>query len=144
MNAGEICTRIVVIATRGTTLLEASRLMREHNVGTLVIVDARKHPVGIVTDRDLVTKVLAQTPEALGWLTVDDVLTSDVVLANDTDDVFSVLETMHRRHVRRVPVVDDEGALVGILALDDLLDLFAEELDRMARVVRTDAGARAP
>jgi CBS domain-containing protein len=137
MDVGEICTREVVIATRNTTVVEAARLMREHHVGDLVVVDGsggRRVPVGIVTDRDIVVGVLALGLDP-AVLTVGDIMGSGIVTTAENDDVYETLQIMRARGVRRVPVVDAEGALVGIVALDDILEIFAEELDAAVKVV---------
>ncbi|WP_333841186.1 CBS domain-containing protein [Pelomicrobium sp.] len=137
MDVGEICTREVVIATRNTTVVEAARLMREYHVGDLVVVDeseGRRVPVGIVTDRDIVVGVLALGLDP-AVLTVGDIMGSDLVTAAEDDDVYETLQIMRTRGVRRVPVVNTAGALVGIVALDDILEIFAEELDAAVKVV---------
>lgn len=137
MDVGEICTREVVIATRNTTVVEAARLMREYHVGDLVVVDeseGRRVPVGIVTDRDIVVGVLALGLDP-AVLTVGDIMGSHLVTATEDDDVYETLQIMRTRGVRRVPVVNTAGALVGIVALDDILEIFAEELDAAVKVV---------
>lgn len=137
MDVGEICTREVVIATRNTTVVEAARLMREYHVGDLVVVDeseGRRVPVGIVTDRDIVVCVLALGLDP-AVLTVGDIMGSHLVTAAEDDDVYETLQIMRTRGVRRVPVVNTAGALVGIVALDDILEIFAEELDAAVKVV---------
>lgn len=137
MDVGEICTREVVIATRNTTVVEAARLMREYHVGDLVVVDeseGRRVPVGIVTDRDIVVGVLALGLDP-AVLTVGDIMGSHLVTATEDDDVYETLQIMRTRGVRRVPVVNTAGALVGIVVLDDILEIFAEELDAAVKVV---------
>lgn len=137
MDVGEICTREVVIATRNTTVVEAARLMREYHVGDLVVVDeseGRRVPVGIVTDRDIVVGVLALGLDP-AVLTVGDIMGSHLVTAAEDDDVYETLQIMRTRGVRRVPVVNTAGALVGIVVLDDILEIFAEELDAAVKVV---------
>jgi CBS domain-containing protein len=111
--------------------------MREYHVGDLVVVDeseGRRVPVGIVTDRDIVVGVLALGLDP-AVLTVGDIMGSDLVTAAEDDDVYETLQIMRTRGVRRVPVVNTAGALVGIVALDDILEIFAEELDAAVKVV---------
>jgi CBS domain-containing protein len=130
MNVGEICIREVVVTTRETTVMAASKQMRELHVGGLVVVDessGKQMPVGIVTDRDIVIGVVALGLDP-ATLTVGDMMTSDLITCTEKDPVFEVLQTMRRRGVRRVPVVDPKGALCGIMALDDILAIIAEEL----------------
>ncbi|MFZ5555978.1 MAG: CBS domain-containing protein [Pseudomonadota bacterium] len=130
MNVGEICIREVVVATAETTVVEASKLMREFHVGDLVVVEesrGRRVPTGIVTDRDIVIEVVAPGLEP-AVLTVGDIMGGELITAAETDAVFETLQTMRRRGVRRMPVVDAQGALAGIVALDDILEIIAEEL----------------
>ncbi len=130
MNVGEICIRDVVVTPRDTTVAVAAQLMREYHVGDLVVVDAsggRRLPVGIVTDRDVAIGVVAPGLDP-ATLTVGDIMAAELVTAREGDGVFEILQTMRRRGVRRVPVVDDGGALAGIVALDDILEIIAEEL----------------
>ncbi|HEY8554343.1 MAG TPA: CBS domain-containing protein [Burkholderiales bacterium] len=137
MRIGEICTRDVVFCPPETGIREAARLMREYHVGTLVIAenrDGRRVPVGIVTDRDLVVEVLAiEAP--FDTVTIGDLRTSELVTAREQDDAFETLEQMRRRGVRRMPVVDAQGGLVGIVSLDDLLEIVAEELQSMVKLI---------
>ncbi len=137
MPVGEICSREVVIAERGLSVVEGARLMRTHHVGDLVVVEAqggRTVPVGIVTDRDVVVEVVAAgvNPEAL---TVGDIMAAGVATVRESEGLYETLRYMRDKGVRRMPVVDREGALVGILTLDDLLGLLAEEMTELAKLV---------
>lgn len=137
MAIGEICNREVVIVQRDTTVQDAAKLMREHHVGALVVVrevSGKRHPVGLVTDRDLVIEVLA--PELVASvITVGDIMLPKPATVLDTTGVFETIQLMRDKAVRRVPVVDEHGALIGIVALDDLLSLLAEELSELATLV---------
>lgn len=136
MNVGEICIRDVVVTGRDTTVAAAAQLMREYHVGDLVVVDeggGRRVPAGIVTDRDLVIGVLAPGLDP-ATLTVGDIMGGELVSAREADGVFETLQVMRRRGVRRVPVVDERGGLAGIVALDDVLEIIAEELGAAVKV----------
>lgn len=137
MSAGEICNREVVIAQRGETALQAAKLMRRHHVGDLVVIDeqaGRRVPVGMLTDRDLVLEILAEEsgPEEV---TVGDIMTRDPLLVAENDELIDVVKRMRERGVRRVPVVDADGALQGILALDDIIDIAAEQLSDLVKLI---------
>lgn len=137
MRIDEICTREVVSCQRTTPIVEVARLMRGHHVGSVVVVleqNGKRIPTGIITDRDLVIEVLALDVE-LPALTADDIGSTALITVRDSDDVFETLELMQQKGIRRVPVVDVEGALVGIAVLDDLLALVSEELSLMARLI---------
>jgi predicted transcriptional regulator len=137
MAVGEICNREVVITEKSVSVVDASKLMRSHHVGDLVVVEDRgghKHPVGIVTDRDIVVEVVAAgvNPEALK---VGDIMGPDMATVRESEGLFEALRYMRDKGVRRMPVVDSAGALVGILTLDDLLSLLAEEMMELAKLV---------
>jgi predicted transcriptional regulator len=112
--------------------------MRELHVGCLVIVEgaAGEHrPIGILTDRDIVVGVLAQTDQKLHLLRVDDVMTRKLVLAREDDDLDEVLRRMRAKGVRRLPVVDSRGVLTGVVAADDILEHVKEQVDTLAALI---------
>ena len=130
LSAGEICTRSVTIAFRSTPLNGAARLMRENHVGCLVVVDevdGLRIVSGLLTDRDIVTAVLASDLDP-GKLRVEDVMSTDLVSARESDSLIDLVRTMRRKSVRRIPVVGGQGELVGLVTLDDVLDILSEEL----------------
>lgn len=136
MNIGEICSRVVLMARRETPVSEAARLMRQHHVGALVIVDQADgaRPVGVVTDRDMVVEVLAENV-APDKLTVGDIMSADIVNVGAQDGVFETIGLMQGKGVRRVVVTDDADQLIGIVSLDDLLEVLAEELIGLAKTI---------
>ncbi len=137
MTLGQICNRETVIAWRETSIAEAARLMRAHHVGDLVIIEKRNGrsvPVGILTDRDLVIEILAKDVDPT-TVTAGDAMSDRLVTARETDSLFESLKRMRAQGVRRMPVVDAEGGLVGIVTADDFLDLLAEEISALAQLV---------
>lgn len=137
MAVGELCNRDVVVAEKSLSVVDAARLMRQHHVGDLVVVEERagaRHPVGIVTDRDIVVEVVAAAVDP-DSLVVGDIMGPDVASVRETEGVFEALRYMRTKGVRRLPIVDREGALIGILTLDDLLGLLAEEMTELAKLV---------
>jgi CBS domain-containing protein len=138
MAIGEICSRVVVFARKDMTVRAAAQLMREHHVGALVVVDepaqGRCIPVGILTDRDLAVGIVAKGLDA-DLLRVDEVMSADVLTAHQTDGVSQTIERMRAKGVRRIPVVDAGGVLVGIVTADDFVDLLAEEMTALARMM---------
>lgn len=137
MTIGTICTRETVIAKRDDTIVEVAKLMREHHVGDIVVVkesEGEKVPIGIVTDRDLVVEILAQelSPDAV---TAGDIMSYEIVTARDTDSIWTTLQKMRLKGVRRIPVVNQRGGLAGIVSLDDLLELLSEELTGLTKIV---------
>lgn len=140
LNTGEICTRNVTIAFRKTTLPMAARLMRENHVGCLVVVEetgSQRIVVGLLTDRDIVTAVIAPGLDP-AKLNVEDVMTTDLVTAREEDSLIDLMRTMRRKGVRRIPVVAGQGELVGLVTLDDVLDILSQELGLLVAAIATE------
>ena len=137
----------MVTATRDESVVDAARRMAELGVGDLIVVDDRGgavHPVGIVTDRDLVVKFLTRSDCAPGATTLGEVMRADLVTASEEDDVETVLATLRRHGIRRVPIVDRHGALQGIISLDDLVGWMSEQLHvAVALIERQGSGVPA-
>ena len=140
MTAGEYCNREVVITDQNTTITEAARLMREYHVGSLVIAQKRNGgniPVGIVTDRDLVIEVLAQNIP-IKSVTVGDVMSTDLATVDERETLINTLDLMLKKGVRRVIVVDEQRNLQGILTADDAIDLMAESMSDLSKMVNKE------
>lgn len=143
MSIGEICNREVIVIEQGSTIMEAAKLMREHHVGTLVAVEKiapadKVIPAGILTDRDIVIEVIAEEV-AFDAVTIRDVMSHELVTARESDGIWDTMKRMRAQGIRRVPVVSDAaGTLVGILAIDDMLELLAEELSDLAKLIRRE------
>jgi CBS domain-containing protein len=136
MNIGEICTREVVLAKRDTTALAAARLMRHYHVGNLLVVDdsnGHSRPIGIVTDRDLVTEIMAEgvDPDSVN---IGELVTRKLVTVSEAEGVFETVQRMRLEGIKRMPVVDDQGALVGIVTVDDLIEVLAEEMTALSKI----------
>lgn len=137
MRVGEFCNRDVVIVPKDAQVLEAAQLMRSYHVGDLVIIEERagkRIPVGIITDRDIVVEVVAKNV-ALDAVSIGDVMSFELTTASEDDDIFDTVKLMRAKGVRRLPVVDKQGALTGILAIDDLLGLLEEFVGDVTGVI---------
>lgn len=140
LTVGELCTRTTVIAHRQMGVNEAARLMREQHVGCLVVVDetlAGRLTVGVLTDRDIVTAVVARDLNP-GVVTVGDVMSADVVSAGETDSVLDALASMRQKGVRRLPVTDARGGLLGLITLDDALGVISEQLHGLVEAIESE------
>lgn len=140
MPIGEICIREVVIVQPDTSVQEAAQLMRQHHVGALVVVEeksGKRKPVGLITDRDLVVEVLAPQLDA-ATITVGDIMLPELETILETSGMFETIQFMRAKAVRRLPVVDKQGALIGIVSLDDLLELLAEELNNLSGLIASE------
>jgi CBS domain-containing protein len=141
LSAADLCTRDTVFALPQTGVAEAARLMREQHVGSLVVVEQGPRGrvvVGMLTDRDIVTALVAKEVDPT-LVRVGDVMSRDPLTAREADTVLDVLGAMRRRGVRRVPVVGSQGELIGILSLDDLLGVLAEQMRAVVAVI--DSGS---
>ncbi|HEY5761102.1 MAG TPA: CBS domain-containing protein [Steroidobacter sp.] len=137
MKLKELCVLDVVCCHRGTTIAQAARLMRQHHTGDLVVIDesdGSREPIGMITDRDIVMEVTAKShdPERTQ---VSQVMTSPLVVASGSESVATAIQRMREHGVRRLPIVDDNGAVFGIITLDDLYRVLAEHTAALASIV---------
>lgn len=146
MPVGEFCNREVIVVGREAAAVEATRLMRTHHVGSLVVVDdpdgGRPVPVGIVTDRDLVVEIMATAldPKAI---TVGDIMRPSLATVRDSTELVPAIEVMRANGVRRLPVLDAGGALAGIIAIDDLLEVLVDQMRELTGVVAREQAREA-
>lgn len=138
MPIGEVCVRDVVVVSKDKTVQQAAVLMRRHHVGDLVVVeekaDGRRVPVGIVTDRDIVVSVLATALDPQVY-TVGDLVARELLTIAEDQGVFETIQYMRTNGVRRMPVVDLAGGLVGIISVDDLIQLLSDEMGELAKLI---------
>lgn len=132
----DYCRRNPCTATAGESVREATRRMDARGVGCVVVVDAENRPIGMLTDRDVVMKVLRRRrdPDAT---TVGEVMQGEELSAVTIDaPVERAVRRMHVEGVRRIPVVDHDRRLVGIFAADDAVQLLSSELAGLAEAMR--------
>ncbi|HEX8754956.1 MAG TPA: CBS domain-containing protein [Steroidobacteraceae bacterium] len=139
MNVGSICTRRVITAHPRLDVQTAAELMRQEHVGFLVVVPEEspgpQPPLGVMTDRDITIAVVAKRADPAA-LRVGDVMSVQPVLVGEGDAIDVALRTMRRAGIRRVPVVNGRGEVVGVLSLDDLLDFIAREMESLSGAIR--------
>lgn len=137
MNVSEICTRKVVVIPESMPLNEAARMMREHHVGCLVVVkeeDKQQIPVGLLTDRDIVVEAVAMELDTKTVL-AGEAMSRALILAMESDSVTKALRLMRDHGIRRLPVVSSNGALTGVVTLDDIIGSVSNELSDMNRLI---------
>lgn len=138
MPIGDVCVRDVVVASPETTVREAARLMAKQHVGNVVVVKqearGRVVPIGIVTDRDIVRNVVAEALDA-ALFTLGDLGARELVTVGEDVGIFECMQHMRVNGIRRMPVVDGEGGLVGIISLDDLIQLLGEEMGELGKLI---------
>jgi CBS domain-containing protein len=134
MSAGKICVRTVHVASPDESVREAARRMREADVGTLIVVDDKRNPMGIVTDRDVALRCVAEDrdPDATR---VASVMTAPVLCVSESTPIEEALRRMAGIAARRLAVTDQAGQLVGILSLDDVMELLVEEVEAIGRLL---------
>ena len=140
MSVGKVCVRTVATARPEESVTAAAKRMRQYNVGSLVVVDG-KQPVGIVTDRDLVVRALA-ADGVPGARTVRTVMSSNLVCVPEQAPLEDAMNLMRGYQIRRLVVVNATGKLVGIFALDDMLEILGEEQAAIAGLLRAIPGVQ--
>lgn len=131
----ECCQAPVVSVPPETPVYDVAGIMAEQNVGSVVVVEDKK-PVGIVTDRDITVRVTAAALDPKG-IPVRAVMTADLLALPDSTGLYEALEAIRKKGVRRVPVTDEGGSLVGIITVDDVIRLLAVEMERIAAVIKS-------
>src|SRR5581483_1504691 len=134
MSVGRVCTRYVDLADSEETVQAAAQRMRERKVGTLVILNSAKAPVGLLTDRDLVLRVLAQGKDPR-TTHVTEAMTEAPQTVTEATPIEQAIAMMRTGAFRPLPVVGDDGSLVGLISLDDILSLLAEEFRDIGTLV---------
>ena len=140
LTAGDICKRQVTVAYKHTSLVAAAQLMREDHVGSLVVVDdenGSRQVRGLITDRDIVVAVVATglDPEALR---LDEIMSVGLVTALETDSLLDLSRAMREGGVRRVPVVGARDELMGLVTMDDVFKILAQEMNLLAGAFSTE------
>lgn len=138
MSAGRFCSTEVDVITPGETAQTAAGRMHSRKVGTLVVVDEGNRPIGILTDRDVAVRVVAEARDSTGTL-VSEIMTPHPDTVREDASLEDALRLMRAGPFRRVPVVDEKGRLIGLLSLDDVLRVLAQEFAEISRLVEQEA-----
>jgi CBS domain-containing protein len=137
MSLRPVCTREVDVARPFESVWQAAVRMRQRAVGTLVVVNAERRPIGIVTDRDLMERVLATAKDS-NTTSIREVMTPEPTTIWEEDSIEMALALMREGGLRRLPVVDADGILVGLVSLDDVLMLMGEEMAQVSEMLRRE------
>jgi CBS domain-containing protein len=141
MSLERVCSKSVVTISPDATVAEAAKLMQSKHIGCLVVIDESR-PIGIVTDRDIVLKVVAGEKKP-AETAVRKIMTANPTMVNVNYDLLDAVRLMHSRGVRRLPVVDEHRHLLGIITMDDLLTVFSAEVANLAGAVQKEFGLEA-
>lgn len=136
MLVKNLCTQDVATIEADATIRDAAAKMADRNVGSLVIVNESGTPHGILTDRDITTTVVAQGLD-VDQTTVEEAMAHPVVSVRETAEMEMALNCM-TFGMRRVPVVDEDDRLVGVVSLDDFLLMYSKEFDHVRRVLQKE------
>jgi CBS domain-containing protein len=137
MSAGEYCNREVVVVDKRESVRAAIALMRKHHVGDVIVVDEKagaRRPLGILTDRDIVMELLAEDVD-LDAVNIGDVMSGELETVGENVKLLDAIKLMRVKGIRRLPVVSPRGELVGILTVDDILELIAEQLSDLVSLI---------
>ncbi len=138
MKVKDLCTLDTQIIEKNETAQAAALAMQEAKVGSLVVVDTLPNgdlPIGIITDRDIALRVASQDVRP-SMLVVADFVSETLLTVRGKEDVYDVLGKMRQKSVRRVPVVDKTGFLIGIISIDDILEFLVGELKEMTSIMK--------
>lgn len=138
MSVGKICQRNVDVITPDDPIRTAAKRMAKRRVGSLVVLGAGEKPVGIVTDRDIVVRVLGDDRDP-DHTAVADVMTREPSVISEFTPVEEALTTMRTLGVRRLPVTGSDGRLVGIISIDDFVRFLVGELGDIGQVLEKEA-----
>ena len=141
MSVGKICVREVDYAVADESAWQAAERMHQRCVGTLVVLDESKEPVGIITDRDLVERVMAKGLDP-NTTTINEIMTAGPKTISEDASIESAVSLMRSGGFRRLPVVDADGRLVGMLSVDDVLMLLAEEISQIGQLMEKETPPR--
>lgn len=140
MSIARICQRNVDTAEPFESVRTAAQRMTTRSVGMLLVLDTQRRPTGILTDRDIALRCAGEGRDP-ATTTVVDIMTPSPRVVSEMSAVEDALTVMRTHGVRRLPVVNPLGELVGVVSLDDVLALLAEELWQMGRVIQRSSPA---
>lgn len=129
----DFASAVIAVVEPETSILVVAQLMRKHHVGVLVVVDAeeKSRALGVITDRDLVLGVIAEELDPKVF-TAGDMMSDNLITANPEMDAMDAIRLMNEHKVRRLVITDNENRLVGIVVMEDLLQLLAKGLTDLA------------
>jgi CBS domain-containing protein len=136
VTCGRICVREVHLARADESIRDAARRMDEEGVGALFVLDPERRPRGVLTDRDIAVRCVASERDPI-HTPVAALMTKPVVTISESSSIEDALAKMASHRIRRIAVVEEDGALAGVLALDDVLDLLAEENTIIGRLLQS-------
>ena len=138
LTVADVMTREVVTISPDAPVIEAARLMRDRDIGSVVVVSSRGEVIGIVTEKDIVARVVAENRDPLKT-TVREVMTPNPITVYDDTPLETAARIMDEQKIGHLPVVDKAGRLVGIVAKSDIIE-FTPELIQILYLKRGESG----
>jgi CBS domain-containing protein len=138
MSAVRYCNPEVDVISAEESVQQAAGRMHGRKVGSLVVVDHERVPVGIITDRDICVRVVAEGKDAAGT-SVGEIMTPCPETVREQTSLEDALRRMRAGAFRRLPVVDSREQLVGLLSLDDILRVFAHDFSQIERLMEQES-----
>lgn len=122
-----IMTRDVISIDSDETVDKAAKLMKDHGIANVIVVEPEEKPVGIITQRDILLRVTVEGGDATK-IKVNEVMTSPLITTKSDTTLLDAIKTMYQKNVRRLPIVDGEGKLIGIVTYRDVLGILLTRL----------------
>lgn len=140
MTVGNYCERNLALLTRDASLQKAAKMMRSHHLGEVIVVEklnGKNIPVGLVTDRDLVIEIMALEVD-VEQISVGHIMSLELITVREDYSLSDSLEIMQQHGVRRLPVVDSDGVLIGLIDMELILKVLCQDLGKMLELINTE------
>jgi len=130
LKVGDIMTKTVVVVPLGEDLFEAAKLMKKHEVGSVIVVDSleTKRAKGIITERDIVYKIIVKRVDPYKTK-VDDVMSKPLRVVKPDTTLEDAAMAMKENRIKRLPVVNDNNELIGVISEGDIMKIFPVVID---------------
>ncbi len=129
MQVKDVMTKGIACVDAKSSAADAARKMKDQNVGTIMVID-NDQLTGIVTDRAIVTKAVAEKKDP-SQVSVTNIMTKEIIGCRESDDVMDAIKTMGENKIRRMPVINDQDQLVGVVSLADIAQEIRPCIDSM-------------
>jgi len=136
MSLKAFMTKEITALPSTATVLDAAKFMTDMNVGSIIVTDNNR-PRGLVTDRDVVAKVIAQGKDSRS-IKIGEIMVSPVVTISEDKDIIDATQIMSAHGIRRLPVTGSNGKLAGVISLDDVLLVLGKEMQNIATTLKKE------
>lgn len=136
MSIGKLFKREVITAPRDMSVNDAAKLMKKNKIGDIVVINDESGgvPVGIFTDRDITVKIVAEEVDPRS-LCVGDAMSEELLILKEHFGIREAVDLMCAKGIRRAPITNPDGKITGIVSIDDLILLLADELGSIAKLI---------